>query len=118
MKLLGLRTVIYPSVDLQVDKQWWAEALGYGPHFDEPYYVGFDIGGYELGLLPAKTLDGGPKTYWGVEDMPKALKVFTDKGCKILDRPLDVGEGIIVASVKRPNGQIIGLIKNPLFKAK
>lgn len=51
MKLLGLRTLIYPSNDLETDKTWWAQALGFQPYFDQSFYVGFDVGGYELGLI-------------------------------------------------------------------
>ena len=33
MNLLGLRTLIYPSSDLETDKKWWSETLGGGSHF-------------------------------------------------------------------------------------
>ena len=49
---LGLRTVIYRVRDLAAAKAWYANAFGVQPYFDEPFYVGFDIGGYELGLHP------------------------------------------------------------------
>ena len=51
--LLGLRTVIYHAPDLGASKAWFAGVLGVEPYFDEPFYVGFDVGGYELGLVPA-----------------------------------------------------------------
>ena len=50
MKLLGLRTLIYPSDNLEADKKWWSQLLGFDPYFDQPFYVGFDVGGYELAL--------------------------------------------------------------------
>lgn len=50
---LGLRTIVYPAPDLAASKAWWTEALGIEPYFDEPFYVGFNPGGYELGLNPA-----------------------------------------------------------------
>ena len=52
--LLGLRTVVYELYDLKAAKEWYTEALGFGPYFDEPFYVGFNVGGYELGLVPAE----------------------------------------------------------------
>jgi hypothetical protein len=50
ISLEGLRTVIYPAPDIVVTKQWWSDLLGIVPYFDRPFYVGFDVGGYELAL--------------------------------------------------------------------
>ena len=58
---LGLRTVIYPTPDLAASKAWFARLLGVEPYFDEPFYVGFNVAGYELALDPS----GDPATYWG-----------------------------------------------------
>jgi lactoylglutathione lyase len=69
--LLGLRTVIYHVGDLDRAKAWYAQVTGSQPYFDEPFYVGFNVGGYELGLDPdaAKVTRGdGVSAYWGVED--------------------------------------------------
>ena len=55
--LLGLRTVMYHVDDLNAAKEWYAQVLGFQPYFDEPFYVGFNVGGYELGLHP----DGAPQ---------------------------------------------------------
>ena len=56
--LLGLRTAIYPVQDLAAAKAWYARVIGHAPYFDQPFYVGFDVGGFELGLVP----DGAPGT--------------------------------------------------------
>jgi catechol 2,3-dioxygenase-like lactoylglutathione lyase family enzyme len=58
---LGLRTVIYPAPDLAASKAWYTALLGVEPYFDEPFYVGFDVGGYELGLNPDNEV---AETYW------------------------------------------------------
>ena len=71
--LLGLRTVIYPAPDLAAGKAWFTSLLGAPPYFDEPFYVGFEVAGYELGLVPAGTSSTGPVTYWGVPDVAVAL---------------------------------------------
>ena len=47
---LGLRTVIYNPGDMDKAKAWYSSVLGIAPYFDEPFYVGFNVGGYELGL--------------------------------------------------------------------
>ena len=49
---LGLATVIYQVPDLAAAKAWYTRAFGQAPYFDQPFYVGFEIGGYELGLHP------------------------------------------------------------------
>ena len=68
--ILGLRTVIYHVPDLQRAKAWYSSAFGVQPYFDEPFYVGFNIGGFELGLDPdtkgVKPGAGGSVAYWGV----------------------------------------------------
>ena len=48
----GLRTVIYAAPDLEKAKAWYFSILGIPPYFDQPFYVGFNIAGYELGLDP------------------------------------------------------------------
>ena len=72
---LGLRTVIYHAPDLAKAKTWYAAALGVAPYFDEPFYVGFDIGGFEPGLDPDISrlkVANNAVAYWGVADIEKA----------------------------------------------
>ena len=57
--MLGLRTVIYPVTDLARGKAWYADVLGVAPYFDQPYYVGFAVGGFELGLDPGRHAGAG-----------------------------------------------------------
>jgi catechol 2,3-dioxygenase-like lactoylglutathione lyase family enzyme len=114
-ELLGLRTVIYPAPDLEAAKAWWTEFLGFEPYFDEPFYVGFDPGGYELGLLPDADPAEGALTYWGVDDVNGAVDSALEAGATLDAEPTDVGEGIITASVRTPDGSIVGFIYNPHF---
>jgi len=116
MKLLGLRTLIYPSNNLEADTQWWADALGVEPYFDQPFYVGFNVGGYELGLDPNGDMADGPRTYFGVDDINEAVDHFIASGCEIYEPVTEAGGDIMVATVKRSNGQLLGLIYNPHFK--
>ena len=119
MTILGLRTAIYHVPDLARAKQWYSRAFGVEPYFDEPFYVGFNIGGYELGLDPnaksAKPGPGGSVAYWGVPDAAKAVEQFTRAGATLTSPVQDVGEGIKVATVADPFGNLIGLIENPHF---
>ena len=111
--LLGLRTVIYPAPDLDATKAWWTSFLGVEPYFDQPFYVGFAVGGYELGLLPDADPDEGAQAYWGVPDVPSAVADAVEKGCTVHTPVSEVGEGIVTAVVTAPDGTIIGFIDNP-----
>lgn len=115
--LQGLRTVIYPSPDLEAAKTWWTGLLGIDPYFDEPFYVGYEVGGYELGLLPTAAPSDGALTYWGVEDVTAAVATAMAEGASEHTPVADVGGGIVTATVRTPSGAILGLIYNPHFAA-
>ena len=116
MLFLGLRTVIYPAPDLAAGTAWFSRALDLAPYFDEPFYVGFDVGGYELGLLPAGgDAPGEVQTYWGVEDADRAVAALLSAGATAHTPVTDVGEGIRTALVRTPAGTLLGVIENPHF---
>lgn len=117
---LGLRTAIYQVSDLERAKQWYTEVLGKEPYFDQPFYVGFDVGGYELGLLPQEDRAqhglGGTTAYWGVEDAEAAYAHLMNHGATEHSSVEDVGDGIKVGVVLDPFGNTFGVIENPHFK--
>jgi predicted enzyme related to lactoylglutathione lyase len=113
----GLRTVCYHVGDLVKAKAWYTDVVGHGPYFDQPFYVGYTVGGFELGLVPdGKPGAGGTEVYWGVPDAKAAIERLRSKGAKVLDDVRDVGEGILVAKVADPFGNEFGVIQNPHFK--
>lgn len=116
---MGLRTAIYFVDDVAAAKKWYSEVLGITPYFDEPFYVGFNIGGYELGLHPTdKRNDSQPNSvsvYWGVEDAQAAYDMLIAAGASEFEVPNEVGGGIVVAMVKDPWGNALGVIYNPHF---
>ena len=119
-KILGLRTAIYHVGDIVAAKHWYAKVFGTKPYFDEPFYVGFDIGGFELGLQPAAATIAKAASvvaYWGVVDIHSEIARFEESGASVYELPKDVGGGIQVAKVKDPWDNIIGLIYNPHFTA-
>ncbi|WAC10464.1 VOC family protein [Dyadobacter pollutisoli] len=119
-KILGLRTNIYKVTDISEAKEWYAAAFGTRPYFDEPFYVGFNIAGFELGLqpddTPATEKTDNVVTYWGVGDIQSEYDAFIAAGATEHEAPTNVGGEIIVASVKDPWGNVIGLIYNPEFE--
>jgi len=115
----GLRTAAYPTPDLARGKAWYTRVLGQAPYFDEPFYVGFSVGGFELGLIP----DGEPgsvgvQVFWGVADAAAELTRLVGLGAQIHEDVKDVGGGIKVASVRDPFGNLFGIIENPHFKVE
>ena len=115
----GLRTVIYPVTDLAKGKQWYSQLVGHPPYFDEPHYVGYSVGGFELGLIPDGVPSAdGPLAYWGVADAEAEITRLKGLHAEVHEGIKDVGGGIKVVSVKDPFGNLIGIIENPNFKAQ
>lgn len=119
-KILGLRTAIYRVSDITAAKKWYANVFETQPYFDQPFYVGFEVGGFELGLQPEVVAVTDKKesvvAYWGVEDIHKEYARFIESGAVEYEKPNEVGGDIVVATVKDPWGNIMGLIYNPHFK--
>lgn len=115
----GLRTAIYHAPDISKAKIWYSQVLGIQPYFDQAFYVGFNVGGFELGLDPDKSStpgsDGGVVVYWGVEKLETALEHLTSHGATRRGEIQDVGGGIKLATVLDPFGNILGVIENPQF---
>jgi predicted enzyme related to lactoylglutathione lyase len=115
-KILGLRTVIYHVPDLANAKTWYSRVLEHEPYFDQPFYVGYSVGGFELGLIPdGHSGPGGAVAYWGVQNADAAIQRLEELGATIRDAVQDVGEGIRVATVNDPFGNVLGIIENPHF---
>ncbi len=114
---LGLRSIIYPAPDLAASKSLFTAILGKEPYFDEPFYVGYSVGGYELGLWPDGDPADGPGTYWGVDNVDTALASLVALGAVPKQDISEVGDGIRMVDVTLPNGDVFGIIENPVFVA-
>ena len=119
MTFYGLRTAIYHVGDLDRAKEWYGVVLGIRPYFDETFYVGFNVGGFELGLQPdepgATRASTGVVAYWGVDDADVAVGRLLELGATEHSDVQDVGDGIRVATVLDPCGNVLGVIENPHF---
>ena len=112
--LQKLRTVIYHVSDLPAAKAWYIKATGVQPYFDEPFYAGFDINGFELGLDPSmKNITDGNHTesYWAVESVKAAVEKFVALGARLVQDVTNVGGPIHIAIVADPFGNHIGFIE-------
>jgi predicted enzyme related to lactoylglutathione lyase/uncharacterized protein YndB with AHSA1/START domain len=117
--MAGLRTLVFDVNDLAAAKRFYAQVLGQPPYFDQPFYVGFDVGGYELGLRPAEGARGpgagGATAYLDAEDVDAAVARFVALGGRVREAAEDVGGGVRTASVVDPFGNVLGFVHNPGF---
>lgn len=114
----GLRTVVYPVADLAAARDWYAKAFETPAYFDQPFYVGFEIGGFELGFVPAEKFTAakaGSMAYWGVEDIDAETDRLVALGATVHGAIEEVGEGIKTVELADPFGNLLCLIYNPHF---
>lgn len=112
--LQKLRTIVYQCSDLTAAKDWYSRVTGVKPYFDEPFYVGFDINGFELGLdpCPEKPEEGNHSVaYWQVASVRESVDHFLSAGATLIQDVTNVGGAIQVATVADPFGNYIGLIE-------
>lgn len=118
----GIYTAIYPVSDIVQAKTWYSRVFGVEPYFDEPFYVGFSIRGFELGLQPEdgehRAGQGGVVAYWGVANADQSFARLLELGASRHSDVQDVGGGIRVATVKDPFGNLIGIVENPTFQVE
>lgn len=110
----GVQTIIYPVNDLAQAKAIFSALLGTAPYMDQPYYVGFMVGGQNIGLDPNGHKQGmtGPVSYYHVDDINASLQALLDVGAQTVQDVKDVGGGKRIASVKDAAGNIIGILQN------
>jgi predicted enzyme related to lactoylglutathione lyase len=110
----GIKTVLHPVTDLAAAKAVYTALLGVAPSADAPYYVGYDVEGQHIGLVP----NGGPQSmtgpvaYWHVSDIEAKLAEVTAAGGTLKDPARDVGGGRLVATFTDPDGNVLGLLQD------
>jgi predicted enzyme related to lactoylglutathione lyase len=111
----GIKTVLHPVSDLVAAKAVYTALLGVPPQSDEPYYVGYEAAGQQIGLVPSGSSQGmtSPVAYWHVPDIEAKLAEVTAAGAKVKDPARDVGGGRLVATVTDPDGNVLGLLQDP-----
>jgi predicted enzyme related to lactoylglutathione lyase len=108
----GIKTVLHPVTDLAAAKAVYTALLGVPPTADAPYYVGYDVAGQHIGLVPGGGGMTSPVAYWHVPDIEAKLAEVTAAGATVKDSPRDVGGGRLVASFADPDGNVLGLIQD------
>jgi predicted enzyme related to lactoylglutathione lyase len=110
----GVKTILHPVTDLEKAKAVYSALLGIAPQNDAPYYVGYEVGGQQIGLVPNGHKQGmtGPVAYWHVPDIEGKLAEVTGAGASVKDAPRDVGGGRLVATFTDTDGNVLGLIQD------
>ena len=111
----GVKTLLHPVSDLAKAKPVYAALLGFEPQADSEYYVGFQAGDQQIGLVPGGAVQGmaSPVAYWHVADIEAKLAEVTAAGGELKDAPKNVGGGRLVATFTDPDGNVLGLIQDP-----
>lgn len=110
----GIKTVLHPVSDLEASKAVYSALLGIEPQADSSYYVGYDVEGQHIGLVPG----GGPQAmsspvaYWHVSDIEAKLAAVTAVGATVKEPAHNVGGGRLVASFTDPDGNVLGLVQD------
>jgi predicted enzyme related to lactoylglutathione lyase len=110
--LKDLSLIVYPAADLEKAKRFFREVTGTDPYVDSPYYVGYKNGDMEIGLDPHAQTPGA-LAFWTVSDISASVKQLVDAGGTVARDVTDVANGLLVASVKDANGNVVGLRQLP-----
>ena len=110
----GIKTVLHPVSDVEASKPIYTALLGVEPQADAPYYVGYDVAGQHIGLVPSGGPQGmtSPVAYWHVADIEAKLAEVTAAGGTVKDTPRDVGNGRLVATFTDPDGNVLGVLED------
>jgi predicted enzyme related to lactoylglutathione lyase len=111
----GIKTVLHPVTDLAAAKEVYTALLGIPPQHDAPYYVGYEVAGQQIGLVPNRDPQGAtaPVAYWHVADIEAKLADVTAAGAAVKEPAHDVGGGRLVATFTDPDGNVLGLLQDP-----
>jgi catechol 2,3-dioxygenase-like lactoylglutathione lyase family enzyme len=102
-----IRSLVIPVSDLDAAKAIYTALLG-APHTDQPYYVGFNVDGFEIGLNPGDTV-GGPVAFADVEDLDAIRATLLAAGATERSAPRQVAPGARVCVLADADGNPFGL---------
>lgn len=126
--LRGIATINIWADDVLKAKNWYSNLLDCEPYFERKgkdsklAYVEFRVGDFEteLGIMdknfsPISNSKGGAIIYWHVDDLGTTMEKFVSENAKVIENPIDRGNGFITAILEDPFGNIIGIMNNPHF---
>ena len=102
-----IRSLVIPVSDLDAAKAVYTALLG-APHADQPYYVGYNVDGFEVSLAPGDVV-GGPVAYADVEDLDVTRATLLAAGATERSAPRQVAPEARVCVLADADGNPIGL---------
>lgn len=102
-----IRSLVVPVSDLDAAKAVYTALLG-EPHTDQPYYVGYNVDGFEIALNPAGA-GGGPVAFADVDDLDAARETLLAAGATERDAPRQVAPDARVCVLIDADDNPIGL---------
>ncbi len=103
-----IRSLVIPVSDLDAAKAVYTALLG-APHTDQPYYVGYNVDGFEVGLNPGDDTAVGPVAFADVEDLDAARATLLAAGATERSAPHEVAPEARVCVLSDADGNPIGL---------
>jgi len=101
-----IRSLVIPVSDLDAAKSVYTALFG-APHTDQPYYVGYNVNGFEVALNPAGA--GGPVAFADVEDLDATRATLLAAGATERDAPRQVAPEARVCVLLDADGNAFGL---------
>ena len=103
----AIRSVVIPVTDVAAAKAVYTALLGQ-PHTDAPYYVGYNIDGFEVALTPSQDTDS-PVVYTDVDDLDGTRDTLVAAGATERIAPRQVAPGARICVLTDPDGNLLGL---------
>jgi len=104
----AIRSQVIPVSDLEAAKALYIALFG-APHTDTPYYVGYNVDGFEVALAPGN-VQGGPVAYVDVDDLDGTRETLLSAGATERDAPQQVAPEARVCVLLDKDGNTIGLL--------
>jgi predicted enzyme related to lactoylglutathione lyase len=102
-----IRSLVIPVSDLDAAKAVYTALFG-PPHTDQPYYVGYNVNGFEVSLAPGEPA-GGPVAYADVEDLDGTRDTLLAAGATERSAPRQVAPEARVCVLADADNNPIGL---------
>ncbi len=104
---VSINALVIPVSDLAAAKAVYTPLLG-DPHTDESYYVGYNVGGFEVSLSPGDG-SGGAVAFVDVEDLEATRDALVAAGATERDAIRKVSPESRVCVLVDADGNTIGL---------
>jgi len=104
---VSIRSLVVPVSDVNAAKAVYSTLLG-EPHIDQPYYVGYNVDGFEVALAPGD-VSGGPVAYADVDDLDATRESLLAAGATEISAPRQVAPEARVCVLADRDGNPMGL---------